>query len=136
MVERNFSIKHIALHVFFWMMLYAIWSYLRSPDYRTPEIALPITLVPRVAASSTSALSSAPWGLPTVSSTAQPRAPSIPRPKCSPVNWVRATFASTPSIRVWSKPKVWTASANRYPQKGLPQISPSIRCHATGSLQI
>lgn len=49
MGKRNLSIKQLALHVFFWILIYAVWYYLRYQDYSTTAIALQITLVKVVA---------------------------------------------------------------------------------------
>lgn len=45
MGKKILSIKKIALHVLFWLLIYAVWFYLRYQDYSSKVIALQITLV-------------------------------------------------------------------------------------------
>jgi two-component system, LytTR family, sensor kinase len=49
MQTRSFFIKYKLHHVFFWLMVFGIWYYLRYQDYSTSQIALAITAIKVVA---------------------------------------------------------------------------------------
>jgi sensor histidine kinase YesM len=49
MGKAKFSSKQLLLHVIFWVLIYAVWYYLRYQDYSTTAIAFQITLVKVVA---------------------------------------------------------------------------------------
>lgn len=49
MRKKDFSIKRFAIHILFWVLIFAVWFYLRYQDYASNEIALQITLVKVVA---------------------------------------------------------------------------------------
>lgn len=45
MQNRSFFLRYNLQHVFFWLLVYGLWFYLRQQDYATPLIAAQITLV-------------------------------------------------------------------------------------------
>ena len=45
MPNGRFLLKYKLHHLFFWMLVFALWYYLRYQDYQTKQIALRITLV-------------------------------------------------------------------------------------------